>query len=47
MIDINPSNPCRNCGEPALIDMSTNVKRRFECSLCDAVYVGQEQTTHL
>jgi hypothetical protein len=42
MIDINPQEECSECGEVALVDMSTNVERRIECSFCDAVYVGND-----
>jgi len=47
MIEVTLSSSCPACGEPALVDMSTNVERRFECSWCDEAYVGEEQTKHL
>ena len=42
MIDINPQGACSECGEVALVDMSTNVERRIECSFCEKVYVGDD-----
>ena len=44
MIDINPQEACSECGEVALVDMSTNVERRIECSFCEAVYVADDLT---
>ena len=42
MIDINPQEACSECGEFALVDMSTNAQRRIECAFCDAEYVGND-----
>jgi len=42
MIDINPQGACSECGEVALVDMSTNAQRRIECAFCDAEYVGND-----
>jgi len=44
MIEITLSSPCSACGEVALVDMSTNVERRIECSFCETVYVGEDLT---
>jgi hypothetical protein len=42
MIDTNPQEACSECGEVALVDMSTNAQRRIECAFCDAEYVGND-----
>jgi len=44
MIEVTLSSPCSSCGEVALVDMSTNVERRIECSFCEAVYVADDLT---
>ena len=42
MPPIHPNYDCPECGEPGLVDCSTNFERRWSCNWCDADFVDDE-----
>jgi ribosomal protein L37AE/L43A len=34
MVDIHPNYDCPSCGEPALVDTSTNFNLQWSCNWC-------------
>lgn len=42
MPPINPNYDCPECGEPGLVDTSTNFKHEWSCNWCGATHDPEE-----